>query len=102
MTNIREWMIRHAGGLSTLFVASVWLLHGLFNKLLHGSPRHLQIVQSVPGLSGVAGQYVLTAVGFLEVGIALWVLSGMAAQACAAVQTILLLSIRPSGGRENR
>lgn len=93
MTNIREWMIRHAGGLSTLFVASIWLLHGLFNKLLHGSPRHLQIVQSVPGLSGAAGQYVLTAVGFLEVGIALWVLSGVAARACAALQTILLLSM---------
>jgi uncharacterized membrane protein YphA (DoxX/SURF4 family) len=93
MTSIRNWMIRHAGALSTLFVASVWLLHGLFNKLLHGSPRHLQIVQSVPGLSGAAGEHVLTAVGFLEVGLALWVLSGVAARACAAVQTIFLLSM---------
>ena len=39
-------------------VASVWLFHGLFNKLLHGSPRHLAIVQSVPGLAGAAGQRV--------------------------------------------
>jgi uncharacterized membrane protein YphA (DoxX/SURF4 family) len=93
MTSIRNWMIRHAGALSTLFVASVWLLHGLFNKLLHGSPRHLQIVQSVPGLSGAAGEHVLTAVGFLEVGLAVWVLSGVAARACAAVQTIFLLSM---------
>ena len=93
MTSIRHWMVRYAGGLSTVFVASVWLLHGLFNKLLHGSPRHLQIVQSVPGLSGVAGQHVLTAVGLLEVGIALWVVSGWAAHGCAAVQTILLLSM---------
>jgi uncharacterized protein YqjF (DUF2071 family)/uncharacterized membrane protein YphA (DoxX/SURF4 family) len=84
---------RYAAGLSTVLVASVWLLHGLFNKLLHGSPRHLQIVQSVPGLSGAAGQRVLTAVGLLEVGIALWVFSGWAAHCCAAVQTILLLSM---------
>jgi uncharacterized protein YqjF (DUF2071 family) len=93
MTSIKAWMVRYAGGLSTLFVASVWLLHGLFNKLLHGSPRHLQIVQSVPGLSGAAGERVLMAVGLLEVGIALWVLSGWAAHCCAAVQTICLLSM---------
>jgi uncharacterized protein YqjF (DUF2071 family)/uncharacterized membrane protein YphA (DoxX/SURF4 family) len=93
MTSIKAWMVRYAGGLSTVFVASIWLLHGLFNKLLHGSPRHLQIVQSVPGLSGAAGQRVLTAVGLLEVGIALWVLSGWAAHWCAAGQTIFLLSM---------
>ena len=93
MTSIKHWIVRYAGGLSTVFVASVWLLHGLFNKLLHGSPRHLQIVQSVPGLSGDAGLRVLTAVGLLEVVIALWVLSGWAAHWCAAVQTIFLLSM---------
>ena len=84
---------RQAGGLATLFVAAVWLLHGLVNKLLHGSPRHLQIVQSVPGFSGAAGVRLLTAVGFLEVGIALWVLSGWTARHCAAVQTVVLLSM---------
>ncbi len=86
-------MVRYAGVLSTVFVASVWLFHGLFNKLLHGSPRHLQIVQSVPGLSGAAGQRVLTAVGLFEVAVALWVLSGRAAHCCAAVQTTVLLSM---------
>jgi uncharacterized protein YqjF (DUF2071 family)/uncharacterized membrane protein YphA (DoxX/SURF4 family) len=93
MTCIKSGMARYAGGMSTLFVAAVWLLHGLFNKLLHGSPRHLQIVQSVPGLSGAAGQHVLTLVGLLEVGIAFWVLSGWAAHCCAAVQTAVLLSM---------
>ena len=40
-------------------VASVWLIHGLYNKLLGGSPRHLAIVQSVPGFAGAAGSRVL-------------------------------------------
>ena len=93
MTSIKAWIVRHAGGLSTVIVASVWLFHGLFNKLLHGSPRHLQIVQSIPGLSGALGQRVLTGVGLLEVAVALWVLSGWAAHCCAAVQTIALLSM---------
>ena len=75
------------------FVAAVWLLHGLYNKLLGGSARHLAIVQSVPGLEGVAGQRVLTAVGFGEVAIALWVLSGWRPRVCAATQTVALLSM---------
>jgi hypothetical protein len=30
-------------------VAATWLVHGAYNKLLGGSPRHLQIVQAIPG-----------------------------------------------------
>jgi uncharacterized protein YqjF (DUF2071 family) len=74
-------------------VASVWLVHGLYNKLLGGSPRHLAIVQSVPGLSGAAGERVLTMVGLFEVALALWILSGRAPLRCAATQTAALLSM---------
>jgi uncharacterized protein YqjF (DUF2071 family) len=77
----------------SLFVSAVWIVHGLFNKLLHGSSRHLQIVQSVPGLAGAAGERALILIGLVEVGIGLWVLSGRSARRCAAVQTILLLSM---------
>jgi hypothetical protein len=74
-------------------VATVWLVHGLYNKLLGGSPRHLAIVQSVPGLDGRIGELVLSAVGVLEVAIALWVLSQRAPRPCAATQTLALLSM---------
>ncbi|HEX9366947.1 MAG TPA: DoxX-like family protein [Vicinamibacterales bacterium] len=74
-------------------VAAVWLVHGLYNKLLGGSARHLAIVQSVPGLGGAAGERVLTAVGIGEVAIALWVLSGWRPRLCAATQTVALLSM---------
>ena len=84
---------RHIAWFSTSIVASVWLGHGLLNKLLHFSPRHLQIVQSVPGLAGSRGEAVLTAIGLCEVGIAVWVLSGWAAGVSAAVQTVALLSM---------
>jgi hypothetical protein len=76
-----------------LGVAAVWLAHGLFNKLLGGSPRHLAIVQSVPGLSGTAGSSALGAVGVFEVLVAMWVLSGRRPRLCAAVQTAALLSM---------
>jgi len=75
------------------FVAGVWLTHGLYNKLLGGSPRHLAIVQSVPGLSGAAGTRILVAVGVFEVAVAIWVLSRRAPRLCAATQTVVLLSM---------
>jgi Uncharacterized conserved protein (COG2071)/DoxX-like family len=75
------------------FVASVWLVHGLYNKLLGGSPRHLAIVQSVPGLAGVTGMRVLAVVGLFEVALAIWILSGWARRRCATTQTVALLSM---------
>jgi uncharacterized membrane protein YphA (DoxX/SURF4 family) len=75
------------------FVAAVWLVHGLYNKLLGGSPRHLAIVQTVPGLAGASGVRVLTAVGLVEVALAVWILSGRAPRRCAAAQTVLLISM---------
>ncbi len=84
---------RRLGRPATAFVAGVWLVHGAYNKLLHGSPRHLAIVQSVPGFGGTAGEHVLFAVGLFEVAIAVWVLSGWMAYLCAATQTVALLSM---------
>jgi hypothetical protein len=75
----------------TPILAMVWLVHGLYNKLLGGSPRHLAIVQSVPGLEGVAGERVLVAVGVAEVAIAIWMLSRRAPRWCAALHKAKLL-----------
>jgi uncharacterized membrane protein YphA (DoxX/SURF4 family) len=76
-----------------LLVAAVWLAHGLYNKLLGGSPRHLAIVQSIPGLGGAAGRRMLLAVGVFEVAVAVWMLSRRAPRLCAAAQTAALLSM---------
>ena len=76
-----------------LGVAAVWLVHGLYNKLLDGSPRHLAIVQSVPGLSGATGVRVLDAVGIFEVGVACWIVSGRRLRLCTAVQIAALFSM---------
>ena len=82
--------MRHA---ALSFVAGTWLVHGLYNKLLGGAPRHLAIVQAVPGLAGAAGEYMLAAVGVFEVAVAAWVLSRRAPRLCAATQTAVLLSM---------
>jgi|GEM_PF-71213 len=82
-----------AGRLLAALVASVWLCHGLVNKLLHGVPRHLAIVQAVPGLAGTAGEVALAMVGIVEILVAVWVLSGVRPRVCAVAQTIFLLSM---------
>lgn len=74
-------------------VAAVWLVHGLYNKLLGGSARHLAIVQAMPGLDGAAGEFALAAIGLGEVALAAWILSRRAPRACAATQTAALLSM---------
>ena len=82
---------------ATLFlrlgIAAVWLVHGLYNKLLGGSPRHLAIVQSVPGLSGATGISMLDAIGVFEVAVACWIVSGRRLRLCTAVQVAALLSM---------
>ena len=81
------------GRIATAIVAGTWLIHGLVNKVLGASPRHLLMIQSMPGLAGAAGEYARTAIGLGEVGLAIWVLSGMAPRLCAAAQTMVLLSM---------
>ena len=81
------------GAAARAVVAGVWLVHGLYNKLLGGSLRHLAIVQAVPGLHGAAGARVLAAVGVCEVAIAVWVIAGVAPRLCAAAQSAALLSM---------
>jgi uncharacterized membrane protein YphA (DoxX/SURF4 family) len=84
---------RIVGDICAWLVAVVWLVHGGWNKLLGGSPRHLAIVQAIPGFEGVAGERVLAVVGGLEVFIALWIVSGWMPRLCATTQTVALLSM---------
>ena len=83
----------NARRIAAALVASVWLYHGVVNKLLGASPRHLLIVQTVPGLAGRTGEVVLALVAVAEIAIAAWVLSGVRPRTCAAVQTIALLAM---------
>jgi len=84
---------RVLGLTAALTVASVWLVHGLYHKLLGGSPRQLAIVQSTPGLDGTAGEHALMAIGAAEVGLAVWVLCAWAPRLCAGTQTLALLTM---------
>ena len=84
------WLIRFA-------VAAVWLYEGLWCKLLHGEPRQFQVVEAVPYFGPRVGALFLKALGAVEVGLAVWSLSGIAPLPCAATQTLLLVTLNANG-----
>ncbi len=84
------WLIRVA-------VAAVWLYEGLWCKLLGREPHQLRVVEAVPRFDPHAGRLFLKLLGTVEVGLALWALSGGAPIAAATVQTLLLVALNAGG-----
>jgi hypothetical protein len=75
----------------TYFIALVWLLNGLFCKVLNFVPRHQKIVGHFFGQDNA---FVITRlIGVLEVGMALWVLSKYKEKWNMYVQIIIVLSM---------
>ena len=84
------WLIRSA-------VAAVWFYEGVWCKLLGREPRQLEVVGAVPFLGARIGNAVLWTLGAVEAALALWVLIGAAPLVCAAVQTVLLVTLNANG-----
>lgn len=84
------WLIRGA-------VAAVWLYEGLWCKLLRGQPHEFAVVAAVPYFGPRIGVAFLLTLGAIEVALAAWVLYGVAAVACALVQTVLLVALNGNG-----
>ena len=84
------WLIRAA-------VAAVWLYEGLWCKLMRGELREFEVVKAVPRYGPRFGVPFLMALGIVEVGLGLWVLSGAAPFLCALAQTVLLVSLNANG-----
>ena len=78
-------------------IAAVWLYEGLWCKLLRGQLHEFRVVAAVPYFGPRVGSLVLQALGAVEVGLALWVLSGIAPLACAVTQTLLLFALNANG-----
>ena len=78
-------------------VASVWLYEGLWCKVLGRERRQLQIVETVPYFGPRVGALFLKTLGVGEIGLGIWVLSGMAPGLCALAQTLLLVTLNANG-----
>lgn len=70
-------------------IATVWLVNGLFCKVLNGVSRHQRIVARILGPDHAD---VLTRlIGFSEIGMAIWVISGIKSRWCAIAQVVLVV-----------
>jgi uncharacterized membrane protein YphA (DoxX/SURF4 family) len=88
---VHEWT--PGNKLIRLAIALVWLYQGFWCKVLGGVPRHEAIIAAVPFIGSAAGRSALIALGLLECGIGLWVLSGRRMRQGAIAQTALLAAM---------
>jgi len=69
-------------------IALVWLINGLFCKILNLVPRHQLIVSHILGSDHAV--LFTKVIGTLEVLMAIWVISKITARLCAITQIILV------------
>lgn len=74
-----------------ILIALVWLVNGLYCKVLNYVPRHQLIVARILG-DDYAG--ILTRViGISEIGMAIWILTGIKHRWCAIAQILLVATM---------
>ena len=73
------------------FIAAVWLVNGLFCKLLNLVPRHAVIVARIMGSEHAI--LLTKLIGFSEIVMAAWIISGYKSKLNAVVQIIAISSM---------
>ena len=74
-------------------IALVWLANGLFCKVLLLVPRHAAIVGRILGLGAAHAEPLTRLIGLSEIGMAVWVVSGIKSRWCALAQIALVLTM---------
>jgi hypothetical protein len=77
--------------LTTSLLALVWLVNGLYCKVLDQVPRHGQIVGRI--LGDAYARPLTVAIGLAEVGLALWLLSRLFPRWAAIFQMAVVLAM---------
>lgn len=73
------------------FFAAVWLINGLFCKLVNFAPRHEEIVRRI--LGGEHSEFLTRAIGAAEICMVIWILSGIFPRLSAATQIFIVASM---------
>jgi DoxX-like family len=74
--------------LLTIGIAAIWLINGLFCKVLNLVPRHQRIVARILGESHAA--FETKAIGILEIAMSVWILSRIKPRLCAFTQVLVI------------
>jgi hypothetical protein len=79
------------GNILKYLIALVWLINGLWCKVLNMVPRHNEIVGEIFGKD--LNLQITMAIGFGEIFIVLWIISGSRQKWCALFQIILIMTM---------
>lgn len=69
-------------------IAMVWITNGLFCKVLNLVPRHQQIIAKI--LTPEHARFWTILIGFAEIGMAMWILSGISSRVNAITQIAVI------------
>ena len=69
-------------------IAIIWMINGLFCKVLNLVPRHQQIVAKI--LGDEHARLLTMLIGFSEIFMAIWILSGIKSKLNAIAQIIII------------
>lgn len=75
----------------TICTAMIWVVNGLFCKVLNFVPRHEQIIARILGDNYSRSLAVL--IGLAEVGMAIWILSGINSRRNVITQIIVVATM---------
>ena len=75
----------------TFLIAAVWLVNGLFCKVLNFVPRHEQIVARI--LGGDYAKFLTVLIGLAEIGMTIWILSRIKPKINAVVQMLIVAAM---------
>ncbi|WP_336664845.1 DoxX-like family protein [Elizabethkingia meningoseptica] len=73
------------------FIAAVWLVNGLFCKVLNFVPRHREIVANIIGHEYSKSLTII--IGFAEILMAVWILTGWKSRLNAITQSIVIATM---------
>ena len=74
--------------LLTFCIVIIWIINGLFCKVLNLVPRHQQIVAKI--LANEHARLLTVLIGFSEIFMAIWILSGIKSKLNAIAQIIII------------
>lgn len=77
--------------LLTYFIAIVWLINGLFCKVLNFVPRHQEIVARILGNDG--SRLLTFLIGLSEIAMAIWIISGARTRVNTIIQILVIATM---------
>jgi hypothetical protein len=75
----------------TILVSLVWLINGLFAKVIGLVPRHQQIVERILGSDN--SFLAVKVIGVLEICMFLWVISKKFSRLCSITQIVIVMTM---------